>query len=130
MKDEEDETANGVGPQPSTSADEGQQPNKQSQVENADCDFSQEIEKLQLTLQEMMHCTSSPSTSLDSSGTDKGFPARRLVRVPCEGFSSRSSHSDSGNSSARDVPLCSLPFTVYGGASTGSISTCRYCEKA
>ncbi|CAL2040458.1 unnamed protein product [Caenorhabditis brenneri] len=85
-------------------------------------DFTIEIEKLQATLQEMLDCTSSPSTSLDS--TDKplsGFAARRLIRIASEHHhlsTTSSCHSDSGNSSSRDFIA---PFTVHGGASIGRL---------
>ncbi|CAX65065.2 Guanylate kinase [Caenorhabditis elegans] len=85
-------------------------------------DFTLEIEKLQATLQEMLDCTSSPSTSLDS--TDKlpsGLAARRLIRIASEHHhisTTSSCHSDSGNSSSRDVIT---PFTVHGGASIGRL---------
>ncbi|CAI5447660.1 unnamed protein product [Caenorhabditis angaria] len=93
-------------------------------------DFAIEIEKLQATLQEMLDCTSSPSTSLDSANEQKassGLSARRLVRIACDStnnphqnFSTTSScHSDSGNSTTcRGDPL---PFSVYGGASLGRL---------
>ncbi|UMM28635.1 hypothetical protein L5515_011392 [Caenorhabditis briggsae] len=85
-------------------------------------DFTLEIEKLQATLQEMLDCTSSPSTSLDS--TDKlqaGLAARRLIRIASEHHhlsTTSSCHSDSGNSSSRDFVS---PFTVHGGASIGRL---------
>lgn len=85
-------------------------------------DFTLEIEKLQATLQEMLDCTSSPSTSLDS--TDKppsGLSARRLIRIASEHHhlsTTSSCHSDSGNSSSRDFVS---PFTVHGGASIGRL---------
>lgn len=85
-------------------------------------DFTLEIEKLQATLQEMLDCTSSPSTSLDS--TDKspaGFASRRLIRIASEHHhlsTTSSCHSDSGNSSSRDFIA---PFTVHGGASIGRL---------
>uniref|UniRef100_A0A8R1IQR8 Guanylate kinase-like domain-containing protein n=1 Tax=Caenorhabditis japonica TaxID=281687 RepID=A0A8R1IQR8_CAEJA len=83
-------------------------------------DFTLEIEKLQATLQEMLDCTSSPSTSLDSGDKPSaGFAARRLVRIASEHHHSTSScHSDSGNSSTRDIVT---PFTVHGGASIGRL---------
>uniref|UniRef100_A0A1I7UCZ9 Guanylate kinase n=1 Tax=Caenorhabditis tropicalis TaxID=1561998 RepID=A0A1I7UCZ9_9PELO len=87
-------------------------------------DFTLEIEKLQATLQEMLDCTSSPSTSLDSFDkltAPAGFAARRLIRIASEHHhlsTTSSCHSDSGNSSSRDFIA---PFTVHGGASIGRL---------
>ncbi|CAI2351680.1 unnamed protein product [Caenorhabditis sp. 36 PRJEB53466] len=84
-------------------------------------DFTLEIEKLQATLQEMLDCTSSPSTSLDSTDKPSGLAARRLIRIASEHHhlsTTSSCHSDSGNSSSRDVIT---PFTVHGGASIGRL---------
>ncbi|CAB3406297.1 unnamed protein product [Caenorhabditis bovis] len=85
-------------------------------------DFTLEIEKLQATLEEMLECASSPSTSLDSGNHEKptGLAAKRLIRIACEPFSSTSScQSDSGTSTARDA--CGWPFSIYGGAAQGRL---------